>query len=215
MRYRARLLALLVVSALGALLSGGLLALTSLAPSFVERRAESYLSHRLVRDLAARFGLQPEAARELVEALPARAKQVMVVRTEALVRRDGGDDEVTGAAQRSYGLVLNQLLTELRIFGAAQCCTFLLATLLLLIGSRSEKAGRLTDLGGIIAIATTIGGVVFLFARDWTWSVVTGDSLGSVYLLTVVLFAAATLDIGFNDARLMSVVARVVWWWPP
>lgn len=201
---------------LGALLSGGLLAVTTVAPSFVERRAEGYLSSRLERDLAARFGLPLAAAHELVEALPARAKQVVVVREDAFDRKsDDNDDEVSRAAHKRYGLMLDRLLNELKIFGAVQCGMFTLAALLLLIGRSAEKEAPWIGVSGIIAFATAIGGVVFLFARDWTWSLVTGDSLGSLYLLTMALFSAAALDIGFNDARLTSVVARVAWWWPP
>jgi hypothetical protein len=227
---------LICVCLAGTLVFGSVLAMTFANASFIARAAEAFLISRVERELAVSLGNEAPGALvdSVVHAMPEEAKELTVVRADRLRevirdraagRRPGAEIEgpaapavataaepVLALAREAYRWRLAALIHELRVFSGCTGALFALTTLL--AAWRRQDTPCLVLPAGILAVATSLGGIAYCLAQNWFWAFLTGNYIGFWYLVLVGTVASLLADIACNRARVTSVFARALWRWP-
>jgi hypothetical protein len=201
------------------LVFGGLFITSFVAPTSVERAADDLVIHRVQRELRQQFGPEAVPSRDalltLLGSMPERAREVGVVRSDLLrehLTANQGNPDALEAGRRAYERLRAELIRELRIFAGSNFVLFAFTAWLTVV--RRADTRNLVAPAALLATVTLLSAILFLVGQDWAWTFLTGDYAGYGYFVVVAAVSGLLIDIAWYRARVASIIARALWWWP-
>jgi len=114
------------------------------------------------------------------------------------------EPQLRNLIEGQYGEIVSSLLRDLRIFTASNLVAF--AALLLLSFVKSGYVRQLFLPGLLLAVASIITSVIYIFGQNWFFTILYNDFVGMAYIVWLVLVYGFLCDIALFKARITSSI---------
>lgn len=195
-----------------------------------ERFDNSSLSSmvELSRGLADRFGLDTNAARKVVAGELADKVATIVVALcrydcdrreglsamiaeeieQSMVAFEAANARLVAFVKGRYTAILDNLMTDLRIF--LGCNLLVFSALVLALMVRSRATPHLLVPASLLLVSTVVSSGFYLFGQDWFYTILYNDYMGYGFLVYIGGVFALLMDVVLNRARVLTRMVNAI-----